>query len=159
MRTRYLSVFLIGLLPCCAAQATAPLAWMAGTWAKSKDGKVHEEQWRATPAGLSGQGCQMRGDTVAFTEVMDITMAKKGPVFTARPRGQPSTAFPATVVDGQRVVFSNPAHDWPKEVEYWRTGDVLHARASGGDRVSEWTWQLIESAQTKCIGRSGRVRP
>jgi hypothetical protein len=45
-----------------------------------------------------------------------------------------------------RVVFANPAHDYPSRILYWRTPDgALHARIEGtrkGKPASEeWSWK------------------
>ena len=58
----------------------------------------------------------------------------------AQPNGTPPTYFPATASGTDWVRFENPAHDFPKRVEYRRTATGLHAEIAGpspqgGERV------------------------
>ncbi|MEM6532337.1 MAG: hypothetical protein AAF654_06925 [Myxococcota bacterium] len=69
-------------------------------------------------------------------------------VFVGEPAGASPSEFSAVFQAENRVVFENPDHDWPKRIEYWRNSDTLHARASGGDRTQEWSWEL--SAESRC---------
>ena len=44
---------------------------------------------------------------------------------------------------GTRMIeFSNPAHDYPQRIRYWREGDTLHAEIAllDGSRAVQWSY-------------------
>ena len=56
----------------------------------------------------------------------------------------PATPFPLKDVSGTRVVFENPAHDFPQRIIYWKDGADLRARIegtqNGKEGSMEWRW-------------------
>lgn len=129
-----------------AAGAAPPAmpAWMTGVWAQqSPDGKWVEEWW-TTPRGgmMIGASKTGTGEGVRFFEHMRIEQRPDGLTFCALPKGQAGACFKATVNEGQKIVFENPAHDYPTRVAYWREGKELLAETSGpgGSKVERWRY-------------------
>jgi uncharacterized protein YbjT (DUF2867 family) len=118
------------------------LAWMAGHW---RDGD-REELWLAPRGGLMlGLNRELRAGQPAHFEFLRIEARADGSlVYLASPGGRAVTPFRLTTLGAQRAVFTNPAHDFPKILTYWREDDRLHARADGvenGVRQSlEYAW-------------------
>ena len=73
--------------------------------------------------------------------------------YFSMPNGAAQTEFEMTSHEAQRVVFSNPAHDFPQRVIYERSGDTLHARIEGEveERTDgvDWNFRRAE-ADARC---------
>jgi hypothetical protein len=140
----------LALAGCCGARAAPPKApetpaasqlptWMEGAWV-SDDGKS-TEHWHVVGGALFGVGFPAEGPGF---EVMLIDVTPEGQLrFTAWPGGDGGVVFRATSQTGDRVVFANPAHDFPKEVSYWRAGGTLSAfiGPGGGEKAAEYRWR------------------
>lgn len=145
-----LAVAVVGSLLGRADQAQNPtltdLAWMAGSWAGTARGMEMEEHWTA-PKGNSMIGVHRdvgKGRTLSF-EFLRIEQQGDQVVYLASPGGRsPATAFPLKEVSGTRVVFENPAHDFPQRVVYWKDGTDLLARIegtmNGKPGSQQWRW-------------------
>ncbi|MGF1508906.1 MAG: DUF6265 family protein [Myxococcota bacterium] len=144
------------------ATTGANLDWLAGSWGRTVGDKTHEEHWRWVGDRLDGRGCMIRDGQTVFSEDMTVEFRAGGPVFVANPTENPTPnrdpnqvgpaliEFPMTEVGERRIAFENPAHDWPTRIEYWRTGETLHARASGRGQVREWKWTRSVVASKPC---------
>ena len=118
--------------------------WMSGYWLAC-DGGETVENWigagRGTLLGtnLSGGGYEFL--RIAANESGQI-------IYYAMPGGRaPPTEFALTAHAGQRAVFENPQHDFPKRITYERDNDVMIARIDGGEgsqQSMEWRFQRAE---------------
>ena len=106
---------------------------MTGSWVGTSQGVEMEEHWTA-PKGGSMIGMHRdvaRGRTISF-EFLRIEVQKEQIVYLSMPNGRsPATPFPLKEVSGTRVVFENPAHDFPQRIIYWKDGNDLLARIEG----------------------------
>ena len=129
-----------------AKPALTDLAWIAGSWTGTIQGVEMEEHW-TKPNGGSMIGIHRdvaKGRTVSF-EFLRIEMQNDQLVYLSMPNGRsPATPFPLKELSGTRVVFENPAHDFPQRIIYWKDGHDLRARIEGtmnGKAASEeWRW-------------------
>lgn len=116
-----------------AGEADMP-AWMAGCWEQRSEDFVYEEHWMA-PAGdmMLGMSRTVRDGKVTATEYLriDRTAETRTLQYTAIPSGQSLTVFTASKVESRRLVFENPAHDFPQRIIYTLGGDALTARIEG----------------------------
>lgn len=122
------------------------LDWLAGHWCGQQGKTFSEETWMAPRAGLLvGMHRDTRDGKAIGFEFMRIAQQDGRWVLLAQPGGAAVTAFPAEQVEKGRVVFANPAHDFPKRVIYAQPdGDTLHARVDDGrdgGQAMEWTWR------------------
>ena len=132
-------------------QASKPtldsLAWLAGSWVGTVGGIDMEEHWTAAK-GNSMIGLHRdvgKGRTLGF-EFLRIEQQGEQIVYLSMPNGRsPATPFPVKEVSSTRVVFENPAHDFPQRIIYWKDGNDLRARIEGtmnGKAGSEeWRWR------------------
>ncbi|MGE0046715.1 MAG: DUF6265 family protein [Hyphomonadaceae bacterium] len=123
-----------GLLATAAfAQAPAAPDWLSGYWISCEGGRQASETWTGSGSGtLLGQGLTRRADGRVNFEMMRIAPGSAGGLsFYAMPDGAPVTEFRMIAHDARRVVFENPAHDFPQRVIYERRGRTLHARIEG----------------------------
>src|SRR6185503_2191587 len=151
MRRLAISIGLPVLCSLAAAGAGPPtqgledLAWMAGSWSTTQDGKTSEKHWTKPAAGLMlGVHRDVDGPRAAF-EFLRIEAAEGRITYLASPQGRPATPFELVESAAQRAVFANPEHDFPQRILYWREGESLCAAVEGpmnGETVSErWCWK------------------
>ena len=109
------------------------LRWLAGCWERSTATSRMEEQWMAPRGGMMlGMGRVVRGAETVSHEAMRIEARGDTLLFVAQPSGQATAEFRSTTVTHDRVVFENPAHDFPQRIIYRHApGDTLHARIEG----------------------------
>ena len=138
MRATTLALLLLALSgPAAHAQqagaAAARLGWLAGCWEARSGGQVVEEQWMRPRGGsLLGMSRTVAADSAAGHELMRIVERSGSLVFQAHPSGQAPAEFPAVEIGDRRVVFADPAHDFPQRIIYRRVGvDSLVARVEG----------------------------
>jgi hypothetical protein len=145
------SLLAAGLLCCATASAQGP-AWMAGCWEGEAGTAAANafEAWSAPRAGrMLGISQTVRGTNSSF-EYMRIDADEKGLRFIPQPAGKPPVEFTAETVEPNRVVFANPRHDFPKYVEYQRSGDTLTARLSAQPPGAEGRRQLFAFRRIDC---------
>lgn len=128
------------------AQTPAPdLSWLAGYWLDCSGGREASETWSDPRLGLIvGSAVTVRNGRSGFESAHIGPAPEGGLAYFARPEGAPATPFRLIESGPQRVVFANPANDFPHRIIYQRTGDVLAARIEGADddetRSAEWTF-------------------
>jgi hypothetical protein len=113
-------------------RGTTQLGWLAGCWQQTTGNRIIEEQWMAPRGGLMlGQNRTVTNGKAEF-ELMRIFERADSVVFAATIPGQPIVEFASPGVVSHRITFSNPAHDFPQRVIYWReASDSLFARIEG----------------------------
>lgn len=158
MTTRRLLPFALALfvLPFTVAPARADrlaaLAWMAGSWSVTQDGIANEEHWLPPGGGLMlGMHRDVKAGRALSFEFLRIVERNDSLVYIALPRGRNETPFPMKSLAGKRVVFENPAHDFPQRILYWQARpNELHARVEGTlhgrEEFEEWTWKRTKLA-------------
>jgi hypothetical protein len=115
------------------AVSVADLAWLAGSWGFEDGGRRYEEHWTAPAGGtMLGMSRTVAGGRTVAHEFLRIDERDGRLVYTAWPSGQPTASFTSVAVEGGRVVFENPRHDFPTRVIYERRPDgSLLARVEG----------------------------
>lgn len=114
----------------------AQLAFLTGTWhGATSSGRTADEVISSTEGGVMvSAGREFKDGRCVFFDLS--VFAEKAGVLTLQPypNGKISKdAFPATSLDvtAKRVVFENPAHDFPKKFVYEVKGDRLKITLSG----------------------------
>ena len=131
----------------CLAGAAPPQespmpGWMSGDWALEDASGWTEEHWSSPRAGLMlGTGRNGKGERLGSFEYMRIARDGQGRLtFWGSPGGAPAVAFPAVETGPARIVFENPAHDYPTRVAYSRSGNRLTATISGPNGANSESW-------------------
>jgi hypothetical protein len=108
------------------------LSWLQGCWKMTSAERTAEEIWSA-PRGRSmlGMSRTLQREELATYELVVVRERGERLVYIAHPSGQRSAEFLATDVSESRIVFANPAHDFPQRVGYERKGSQLHAWIEG----------------------------
>ncbi len=135
----------VGLFAALTAAASAPpgsaadFAWLAGHWCVASADEVVEEHWLAARGSpyLGMSRTVKNGATVSF-EFLRIEIDGADANYLAQPQGRSPTAFRLTASGPGWARFENPRHDFPRRIEYRRSGANLHAHIAGpGDDDSE----------------------
>jgi hypothetical protein len=115
-----------------SADTKTDLHWFTGHWCAESESQFIEEQWLA-PRGdiLLGLSRTVKGAKTASFEFLRIEWTGGVPSYIAQPQGQPPVAFKLTASGADWARFENPAHDFPKRVEYRRTAGGLYAEIAG----------------------------
>ena len=120
------------------------MGWLSGYWLSCADGREVSETWSDPRGGLMvGHGLTLSARGRVAFEVFRIGPHAGSVAYFAQPGGREATVFPVIEVGATRVVFENPAHDFPRRIAYAREGDVLTARIEGtmDGRVQAMEWR------------------
>ena len=129
MRTFLISLWLLSSSVCAEdTNSLNELRWLEGCWDGTNANGTAEECWSTAAGGIMlGYGRTISEGGKTGFEFIRIVESDKGLVFIAQPSGGPPTEFEATSVSHQFARFANPAHDFPRVIEYHLIGDQLHA--------------------------------
>jgi hypothetical protein len=124
---------------------TAP-DWMAGYWLSCADGRQVSETWTGAGSGaLFGVGLTRAARGVMEFEFVRIAPHEGGYAYFAQPGGRAPVAFKLVISRPDRVVFENPAHDFPQRVTYERSGETLTARIETADGRNAMSWRYTRA--------------
>lgn len=124
--------------PACPGLET--VAWLVGTWQAESGDRLLTETWvSASPITLEGRGVtRARADgRVIDSEDLRLVAMGDGVFYVAKvAHNERPVAFTLTSCADGRLVFENPAHDFPRRLEYRRVAaDRLEVSVSdGGER-------------------------
>lgn len=123
---------LMAIAPAYAADLN-DVEWMLGCW-QSADGQALEVWVKVSETSFTGFGVAVSGGEFVFYELLRVDSTARGALtYTAYPMGEAPTVFTATELRDERVVFTNPDHDFPQKITYSREGDALSAATSSLD--------------------------
>ncbi|UBM60196.1 DUF6265 family protein [Marinilongibacter aquaticus] len=116
-------------------QEERPFAWLLGSWQRSNEteGRQTFEFWDSDEAGeFVGLGFTMDGSDTVFKE--QLRLMKIDSAWHLKVSGVHNHAvyFAFTAQTDSSFVCENPENEFPKIIEYWRSGNELNARISGG---------------------------
>ena len=125
------------------------VGWLAGCWETGSPQRLIQEQW-TTPRGqtMLGMGRTVRdGRTIEYESIV-IRIENGRLAYEAHPSGQPSAVFLSNPITEGRVVFENPAHDFPQRIGYERRGDDallawVEGTQNGRTRRTEFPYQRV----------------
>jgi ketosteroid isomerase-like protein len=115
----------------------APLDWLIGDWVAEQEQSTLRESWVVgTSQSWEGRGVETSKAVPASSNAEELRLVQMGDgvYYVAKVAHNPlPVAFRLNECAGGRFVFENPAHDFPKRLEYLReTDDRLVIRVSDG---------------------------
>lgn len=130
--------YLLFLLICSTA-VSGPIdriGWLQGSWAGGTPGKQMLETWRRqNDSTYAGKSVLIKGADTLLLET--VSLEQRGgqlyyvPTVNGQNEGKP-VRFTLTHITDRRLVFENPAHDFPQKVSYTLIhADSLLAEISG----------------------------
>lgn len=150
MKFRFaLALLAIAFVAPAAAEGLDDLAWIAGSWMERKDGTDTEEHWLPAKGGmLIAVNRTVKPGKATTFEYLRIELADGKPVYLTSPDGRPAEEFKSVEQSANRIVFENPAIEFPRRILYWRDGDALMARIEGtikGEpRWRQWRFERMK---------------
>ncbi len=144
---RRMIVLGLAMIATAATPAPGPVmpGWLAGCWTEQKGPNWTEECWTGPRAGnMMGSGRNGRGEEVRSWETMQVEQKPDGSlVFYGSVKGSPRVAFTASGGGLREIVFTNPQHDYPQRIRYWREGMDLNAEISlmDGSKAHDWHYK------------------
>ena len=140
---RWLALLLFSLPALAQTPRVASLDWMTGTWTHEAKGERVTESWIGPANGMMVAANLTAGaDGKRFHEFLRIADTDEGFSYYASPGGRAPEEFKLKELGERRVVFENPAKEFPRRILYWRDGEALMARVEGtikGEaRAEEW---------------------
>jgi len=98
---------------------------MSGCWSGERDGERFTERWTSVDADtLLAVTYTVAGGKMGMYEYLQIVRQKGRLMLVAQPSGRSPTEFTATSAGAGRVVFENPANDFPKRITYLLSGST-----------------------------------
>jgi hypothetical protein len=137
------------LMACTMARAEpgrSTFDWMSGYWLSCEGDVETAESWIGA-GGDTLLGVNVTSGPSAAFEFLPIAQGPGGTwSYFSMPDGRsPATEFPLSESSALRAIFSNPEHDFPQRILYWREGEYLYARIEGeidGSAQSvDWSFQ------------------
>lgn len=111
------------------------LYWLVGTWQNTEDATMYEK-WDYGLDALNGKGYKVKKGNETVLENLSITSQGHTLYYNAEVVGANSgktITFKLTKADENGFTFSNPEHDFPKEITYKKlTNDEFHATVNDG---------------------------
>src|SRR5215471_17653169 len=102
-----------------AKPAAEDVGWLSGCWGFTRNGRHVIEQWTPPEGGtLVGLSRTVANGRTTEYEFLLIRAGAGGLEYVAKPSGQAEAIFTSTRVTSTDVVFENPAHDFPKKIQY-----------------------------------------
>lgn len=133
-----------------AAAAGELPAFMAGDWCAVSGERRFEERWTAPVDGrMHALARSFKGERLTGFEFLRIEAQDGVLIYLAQPGGGAPVPFRESERGEARIVFANPAHDYPQRIEYVRDQDGLHALVSGPPTPGE-TPQRIDFRPGLC---------
>jgi hypothetical protein len=131
-----------------AAQGIDALQWMQGSWVRESADETVRETWLGPANGVmvAANLTSTRNGRASY-EFLRIANGAEGLSYFASPGGRAPVEFRLKESGERRVVFENPAHEFPRRILYWRDGEALMARIEGtlrGEPRSE-EWRFVRA--------------
>ncbi len=133
-------LFLVASAACSVVQAQScsnleAARWLLGEWRATRGDRQILERWQqVSSATFEGMGTTSRDSRLLESETLRLVAMEQRVFYVAKvAHNDLPVAFALTRCDSQRLVFENPAHDFPRKLEYQLTGaDTLSVRVSDG---------------------------
>lgn len=142
--------FSIAALTACAtpnaigSESEFELGWLAGCW-QHVQGST-QEVWTIGRGGmLFGHATTLRDGKLSAFEALRIQGEGDRYVYHASPGGSPWVSFTEVARGDRKIVFANPAHDFPQVIAYELSQESLSATISLENGAN-----AIELRMTRC---------
>ena len=112
--------------------------WLLGPWIATDGDRTVTETWqKLSETTFEGTGVTTRGAsrTIVDGESLRLLQMEQGVFYVSKvAHNRLPIAFELTQCSSQRLLFENPAHDFPRRLEYIRDADggmTVHVTDSG----------------------------
>lgn len=151
---KILHAFLVLLAMTCSLQAQPvskktkmnfeKLYWLEGNWVRvdNEPDQSSIELWlKKSQYELTGKGITLKSKDTLFVEKLKIIVQKDDIFYVSDvPENPQPVSFKFTKVSSSGFVCENPQHDFPKKIEYQRSGKSLKATISGDGKSIDYSF-------------------
>ena len=130
------------------AQIKQDFDWLLGSWIRTNDqgqSKTYEAWKKQSDSQYNGFSCTIQENDTIWQE--SITLIKTNDTWSYNVLGMEETEttdFQLTSISNGRFVSENQANEFPKKIEYYRNGDGLFAKISGGGTEVAFDFEMIQ---------------
>lgn len=128
------------------------LAWLAGEWVAERDQSAFHESWvRVSPATFEGAGVERakKNGKPGSGEALRLVQMRDGVYYIAMAgRNERPVAFRLSECAGGRFVFVNPAHDFPRRLEYLQGGEGRFTVHVGAGEEGAFTLEFVRAPES-----------
>ena len=121
------------------------LKWLQGEWKRvnAKPGNDDHERWTIVSATeLKGWGISMTGSDTSFAERLTLLVKDNAIFYVAdTPDNKDPVYFKITRLTKNSFVCENPAHDFPKKIAYYYSGNTMKATVSGNGKTIAYSFK------------------
>jgi hypothetical protein len=121
------------------------LSWLTGTWNRTnvKPGRKAHERWElAGTLQMKGFGVSMKEKDTLFVEKIQLLVKDNHIWYVADvPQNKEPVYFKLTAITNDGFTCENPAHDFPKKIEYKLDGNKLRATISGDGKAIDYLFE------------------
>ena len=115
------------------------LKWLQGEWKRvnAKSGNNDHERWTlVSNTELNGWGVSMNGSDTSFAEKLTLLVKDNSIFYVAdTPDNKDAVYFKLTRLTKNSFVCENPAHDFPRKIAYYHSGNTMKATISGNGKT------------------------
>lgn len=111
-------------------------SWLVGRWENETQGGILSESWeKVNDSTFEGKSYFIKDKDTLHSESVVLSETKGNVIYSPTVQGQNNglpVAFRLTSATDKKMVFENPAHDYPQKIVYTQiTKDSLVAEISG----------------------------
>jgi hypothetical protein len=121
------------------------LSWLEGKWTRTnaRPGRSGYEVWeRVSATEWKGRGIMLKGADTTLVEKVRLKVENGSIYYIADvPENKKPVSFKIVEISDKGFVSENPAHDFPKRIEYWYDGTTLKATISGDGKSIDYLFQ------------------
>ncbi len=143
--TAFLLLFLFGLLSFNSlfAQEVKNFEWIIGNWKNTKDSSLEKWAWNTDKSVLLGVSFKVINGDTNVTERASIACEVDGCYFIADvPENNKPVKFKIARSASRSFVADNPAHDFPKFIQYNLTDKKhLNALIGAGNKLIQYKFE------------------
>ena len=141
------AILCVAMATSAAAAAGEPPAFLAGDWCAVSGERRFEERWTAPADGrMHALARSFRGHRLTGFEFLRIETEDDALTYLAQPGGGAPVPFRESERGEARIVFANPAHDYPTRITYRRVETGIEAEISGPNGDKRQRWRLARLA-------------
>lgn len=140
-----LSIFLL-VLSVKAQDIKSDLGFLAGTW-KVTDKETFEEWALQSDGSLKGESYKLVNDQKELVETLAIIKVGSDIYYEATVLDQndgKAIRFKLTGTKGNKFVFENATHDFPKKIVYEKVNDTFLSISVTGDQNRGFSFKMVK---------------
>ena len=130
-----------------ASSSTENFDWLLGKWQRTNEmeGRETIEMWsKVADSEYTGFGATLHDSDTVWYENIKLVKSKNLWKFEVTGQGDTTaTIFIVTKIEEGKFTCENDQNEFPKKIEYFRSGIALKALISGGDKEIIFNFESV----------------